>query len=123
METFEKNYLLSFSSSLHCDPRFKTRCCTSDNKEKKIKLLLKEEITNAVASDQATENPSLDHENKEPPPKKAKSQLFSFMEDEDDDAVNVTGKSIVDNEIDCYLKEPCKKIHVDPLRFWELRKH
>ena len=45
------------------------------------------------------------------------------MEDEDDDAVNVTGKSIVDNEIDCYLKEPCKKIHVDPLCFWELKKH
>ena len=41
------------------------------------------------------------------------------MEDEDDDAVNVTGKSIVDDEIDCYLKEPCKKIHVDLLRFWE----
>ena len=68
---------------------------------------------------QATENPFPDQENKEPPPKKAKSQLFSFMEDEDDEAVNVTGKSIVDDEIDCYLKEPCKKIHVDPLRFWE----
>ena len=51
---------------------------------------------------QATENPFPDQENKEPPSKKAKSQLFSFMEDEDDDAVNVTGKSIVDDEIDCY---------------------
>ena len=66
---------------------------------------------------QATENPFPDQENKEPPPKKAKSQLFSFMKDEDDDAVNVTGKSIVDDEIDCYLKEPSKKIHVDPPRF------
>ena len=37
------------------------------------------------------------------------------MEDDDD----LTGKSIVDDEIDHYLKEPCKKIHVDPLRFWE----
>ena len=43
---------------------------------------------------QATENPFPDQENKEPPPKKAKSQLFSFMEDEDDDAVNVTVKLI-----------------------------
>ena len=42
--------------------------------------------------------------------KKAKSQFFSFMEDEDDEVVNVTGKSIVDDEIDCYLKEPCKKV-------------
>ena len=25
----------------------------------------------------------------------------------------------MDDEIDLYLKEPCKKIHVDPLRFWE----
>ena len=23
------------------------------------------------------------------------------------------------DEIDCYLKESCKKIHVDPFRFWE----
>ena len=68
---------------------------------------------------QATENPFPDQENKEPPSKKAKSQLFSFMEDEDDDAVNVTGKSILDDEIDCYLKKPSKKIHVDLLRFWE----
>ena len=41
------------------------------------------------------------------------------MEDDDDNAVNLTGKSIVDVEIDHYLKEPCKKIHVDLLRFWE----
>ena len=41
------------------------------------------------------------------------------MEDDDDNAVNLTGKSIVDDEIDCYLKEPCKKIHVDLLRFWK----
>ena len=52
---------------------------------------------------QATENPfPADQENKGPPSKKAKSQLFSFMEDEDDDAVNVTRKSIMDDEIDCY---------------------
>ena len=25
----------------------------------------------------------------------------------------------MNDEIDRYLKEPCKKIHVDPLRFWE----
>ena len=25
----------------------------------------------------------------------------------------------MDDEIDRYLKEPCKKIHVDPFRFWE----
>ena len=25
----------------------------------------------------------------------------------------------MDDEIDHYLKEPCKKMHVDPLRFWE----
>ena len=25
----------------------------------------------------------------------------------------------MNDEIDHYLKEPCKKIHVDPLRFWE----
>ena len=25
----------------------------------------------------------------------------------------------MDDEIDHYLKEPCKRIHVDPLRFWE----
>ena len=62
-------------------------------------------MTNAITSDQATENPSPDQENKEPPPKKAKSQLLSFMED-DDDTFNVTGKSIVDDEIHCYLKEP-----------------
>ena len=76
-------------------------------------------MTNAVASDQATENLFPHQENKEPLTKKAKSQLFSFMEDEDDEAVNVTGKSIVDDEIDSYLKEPCKKIHVDPLHFWK----
>ena len=68
---------------------------------------------------QATENPFSDQENKEPPPKQAKSQLFSCMKDDDDNAVNLTGKSIVDDEIDCYLKEPCKKIHVELLRFWK----
>ena len=31
------------------------------------------------------------------------------MEDKDDDAVNVTGKSIVDDEIDCYLKNQARK--------------
>ena len=68
---------------------------------------------------QATENPFPDIKKKEPPPKQAKSQLFSCMEDDDDNAVNLTGKSIVDDEIDRYLKEPCKKIHVDLLRFWK----
>ena len=87
-------------------------------KKKELKLLLKEEMTNAITSDQATENPSPDQENKERPPKKAKSQLFSFMED-DDNAFNVTEKSIMDDEIDHYLKKPCRKIHVDLLRFWE----
>ena len=54
-------------------------------------------------------DPFPDQENKEPPPKKAKSQLFGFIEEDDDNAVNVTGKSIVDDEIDRYLKKPCKK--------------
>ena len=25
----------------------------------------------------------------------------------------------MDDEIDCYLKKPSKKINVDPLRFWD----
>ena len=50
MGTFEKKTTF-YRLSAVCDPRFKTRWCTSDNKEKKkVKLLCKEKITNAVAS-------------------------------------------------------------------------
>ena len=55
-------------------------------------------------------------ESERPPPKKARKQLFSFMEEENEQ----NGKTDDDHdEITRYLLDPCLEMKSNPLQYWK----
>ena len=118
LAVYEKD--VSYCLAAVCDPRFKTRWCTSSDEEKRMKQMLiqrMQSVKPSVISSQSDGNKTSGKsvESDEPPAKKAKKQLFSFMEVNKQDSK----KNDDDNEeMNRYLQGPCLPMETNPLQYW-----
>ena len=112
LSKYEETESLVIATAL--DPRFKLQWCEQDRSS--FENLLKDKVMSLKGNDMDE-----DDESNSPPRKKAKTELFSFLDSP------ATPRKRHDSKVGCqvadYLNEPLEDMECDPLEFWKSKQN